>query len=454
MRYKRLSHSVSSVAPGSNIPSALPLSISRWLEICLHLLLCAVWVWLGMQLMIVDVWDETNGLAWLHNAQQSLAEKFTSIWTPPVAFFRPLPTAFAAIVIHFTHDDALAWRLLRAANMVVLLATLFLLQRIRLTWGGPSQLRALLLTVLVLYSGSACIVAGWYTNCFDAWALFFLVAGITCLATHRPWWAGTFFAIALFCKETAVLIFPFLLLLKLTQRVTRREAVFAVLPVLFGMLCYFPLRSMLIDFGSSHDIHAVRLADVWPTLVNFTESFWRQTMKLIGPPFSGFVWLGISVLTLCRWRARVGLVLFLVAVVPVYLGMFTMAPQGKLIHYWNFIGRLYLIPGVLMLLLLVLEGRLWGLTLLLVPVFSGAWVTYHDHLRFQQTYQQIRALAASTNERPLHIYTEESLPNDAISEVHFGHFPEAQWELDHWSGTLRQRPPHHPSQSQEQAPPP
>jgi hypothetical protein len=403
--------------------------------------------------MITDVWDETNGLAWLHNPQQSLLEKFTSIWTPPVAFFRPLPTLFAATVIHVTHDDAIAWRVLRAANMVVMLSTVFLLQRIRQTWGGPSSLRALLLTVLVLYSGSACIVAGWYTNCFDVWALFFLIAGVACLTVHRPWWTGVLFALAMFCKETAVLIFPFLFVLYSTQRVTRMEASLATLPALLGVVCYFSLRRLLIDFGSAHDIHSLQVADVLPTFVNFTESFWRQTMKLSGPPISGFVWLGVSILTLCRWRARIGLVLFLAAVVPVYLGMFTIMPQEKLIHYWNFIGRLYLIPGVLALLFLVLEGRLWGIVLLLIPILSGAWVTYRDHLRFQQSYQQMHTLAASSNERPLLIYTEESLPNDPIRDIRFGQFPEAQWELDCWNGTLHQRTPH-PLPSQEQAPPP
>ncbi|MBM4256179.1 MAG: hypothetical protein FJ147_09810 [Deltaproteobacteria bacterium] len=403
----------------------------------IHITLCAVWIFLGVQLMVTDVWDESNGLTWFYDPHQSLAQKCSQVWTKPVALFRPLPTIFTAVVIHYLQNDEFAWRLLRAANMGLMLVTLSLLHKIREVWGVRSHPHALAVTVLTLYSGSACIAAGWYVNCFDVWALLFLVAGLFLLSRQQVWTAGLSFGVAFFCKETAILIFPFLLLLVAMQRVPIRAVILAAIPAVVGAGSYFVLRSVLIDFGSAHDIHLLRWADVWPTLMNFTESFWRQTMKDNGQVVSGFVWLTISLLTVPHWRGRAGLALFFLSIVPVYLGMFASDQQGKLIHHWNFIGRLYLIPGVLVLLSLV--GHTWGLMLLAIPILSGALITYSDHMRFQRAYVSIHALAERESERPLLLYSSVPLPIDTRRSIQFGDFPAARWELDLRNGSLSKR---------------
>ncbi|MGW2080428.1 glycosyltransferase 87 family protein [Streptomyces sp. NPDC001939] len=63
--------------------------------------------------------------------------------------------------------------------------------------------------------------SGWWGQC-DSIYTAFLVGGIHYVLRHRPWWACTFFGIALAFKFQAVFLFPFLLVLVLARRVPWR----------------------------------------------------------------------------------------------------------------------------------------------------------------------------------------------------------------------------------------
>ncbi|AVH56803.1 MULTISPECIES: glycosyltransferase 87 family protein [Streptomyces] len=74
---------------------------------------------------------------------------------------------------------------------------------------------------VVLFLPTVVTNSGWWGQC-DAVYTAFLVGGVHYVLRHRPWWACTFFGIALAFKFQAVFLFPFLLVLVLVGRVPWR----------------------------------------------------------------------------------------------------------------------------------------------------------------------------------------------------------------------------------------
>ncbi|MEU6063285.1 glycosyltransferase 87 family protein [Streptomyces sp. NPDC047082] len=74
---------------------------------------------------------------------------------------------------------------------------------------------------IVLFLPTVVINSAWWGQC-DAVYTAFLVGGLYHTLRHRPWWAYTFFGIALAFKFQAVFLFPFLLVLVLVGRVPWR----------------------------------------------------------------------------------------------------------------------------------------------------------------------------------------------------------------------------------------
>ncbi|MER6060305.1 hypothetical protein ABT167_03705 [Streptomyces sp. NPDC001792] len=74
---------------------------------------------------------------------------------------------------------------------------------------------------VVLFLPTVVTNSAWWGQC-DAVYTAFLVGGIYHVLRHRPWWACTFFGIALAFKFQAVFLFPFLLVLVLVRRVPWR----------------------------------------------------------------------------------------------------------------------------------------------------------------------------------------------------------------------------------------
>ncbi|MFF0159040.1 glycosyltransferase 87 family protein [Streptomyces sp. NPDC005263] len=103
---------------------------------------------------------------------------------------------------------------------------------------------------VVLFLPTVVTNSGWWGQC-DVLYTAFLVGGIHYVLSHRPWWACTFFGIALAFKFQAVFLFPFLLVLVLVGRVPWRSllavpAAYLVLDVPALMLGADPWRLLTV----------------------------------------------------------------------------------------------------------------------------------------------------------------------------------------------------------------
>ena len=405
---------------------------ARWrVAICV-----AVVVWTGflLRLMIADVWDETNGMLYFSDPVHSYPELVGFVLTKSISFWRPLPTLLAATVLHVLPDFNWSWRVLRGINIALLLGAFAILGAALTRWIGPLAPRdRFLLLSAALYSGSAVIVAGWYANIFDASALFAVACGLLLLAGERPVAAGLVFGIGFFCKETAALSLPFLVVLFAARRVSLRNAVRAGVPTLVLGLCYFWLRGRLIPLGGPTDTHRFALNELLPTLVHIIEGFWLQTVKA-GPwiPIGALITIA-SLAALRKPPLIASMTAFLAATVFIYWGMVGIL-QTDLIDPLNFVGRMFLLPCALFLFLLALERRTTTIALLLIPIGFGAVLTYRDHARFQRLYKHIY------RDAPMAVYFPVKPLDDSVRGVHIGDIPDAPYQIDARAARLIVRP--------------
>jgi len=401
----------------------------------------AVWIVLMVRLMIADVWDETNGMLYFSDPANSLDEIVRFVLTQSLGFWRPVPTLLAGAVMHFLPDFAVSWRVLRAINMallvgaVTILSNAVFLQTPKPGTAAPTPRERFVLTIAVLFSGSAVITAGWYANIFDASALFALACGLALLARGRSLSAGIVFGIAFFCKETAALILPFLVVLLVARRISWRDAMRAGVPALALGFLYFTIRSRIIPFGGAGDVHTFDPQYLWPTIVNLVQSFWLQTLKagpwlVIGAAFTLF-----ALASLRRPPVIAAMVAFLGATVVIYWGMFATV-QTDVIDAANFIGRLYLVPVTLFLFLLALERKTIAIAVLLIPIVFGAALTYRDHARFQRMYKRIYRTAREAKVKPLTVHYPPKPLDDTVRGVRVGDIPDAQVRVDAKTGRL------------------
>lgn len=408
----------------------------RWIEALIVLL----WVALMVRLMIADVWDETNGLLVFGDPSRSIAEVVRLVWTTSMGFWRPAPAWIASLAIRITGHPAVAWRLLRALNMAMLLGALVLIRGALQNWGVVRRSELLGFSILFLFSGSAIICAGWYANIFDASALLVIAIGMRLLSVDRLVAAGFLFGSAFFFKETAALVLPFLVLLVAMRRIDWRSAWRIVLPaVVLGGL-YFLMRSQRVGLGSTQDVHQFRLAYFWPSLLGLCESFWRQTMNGTRG-FVGFAFLALSIGALRGIASKAAALLFVVATAFVYWGMFLIHRDGELIHHLNFVGRLYLIPAVLMLIALVLQRRPEVLVVLAIPIVVGAWQTYRTHEQFQRAYKRLYTTAMRSQDHPFRVHYPLKPLDDPARNLKVGDFPEARYAVNTRDGSIVVRSP-------------
>jgi len=396
-----------------------------------------IWVFFAIRLMIADVWDETNGMLAFSNPTTTLAQKVSFVLTSSLGFWRPLPTLMVTVVLHFIRDFDVSWRVLRAVNIAMMLAALWLLSRvIAESVEKPSAALRLAFTAAFLFSGSAVMAVGWYADVFDASVLLLLAAGTLLLVRRRAIEAGVVFGAAFFCKETAALAFPFLLMLLAARRITLRQSLQAGIPAAILGAVYFGFRSRIVPFGGEGDIHGFVPEHLWPTLVHLGESFWRQTLKGSGPGVLGFAALALSLAALRRPRLVAAAVAFLCAMAVLYWGMFGEYQNGVVIHHLNFIGRLYLVPVSLVLTVLAIERRTIAIALLCIPIFLGGYTTWRDHARFQRMYRRIYRTAREAPTKPLLVHYPPKLLDDTVRGIKVGDIPEAPVRVDAKTGRL------------------
>lgn len=413
----------------------------------------ALWLIAVSMQMIADVWDETNGMLFFSSPAMSLTAKLHFVLTQSLGFWRPLPTLAVAALLHFVPDFEVSWRLLRAVNIIALIAALYLLlsainnfhgRRTIRSWDGPL---AIATTVAFLWSGSALITAGWYANIFDVAALLLVMGGIRLLSDGRPLTAGVLLGIAFFCKETAVLAAPALLTLLLAGHIKGRALVRTAIPALVLGATYFWIRSRIIPFGTESDVHQFAANQFWPTIRNLAESFWRQNLKGAGGIF-GFAWLLLSFAALRRWKVMAGAIVLFAATVVIYWGMFGEYQDGILMHHLNFVGRLYLMPAALFLLVLGAERKKIAIALLCVPIVAGAYTTYRDHRRFQNAYRKIYAAAHDSSAHPTTVNYPTKPLDDTVRGITVGNLPGAMIEIDSRDGRLVLTPRYQPASAQ------
>jgi hypothetical protein len=392
----------------------------------------AIWIVFMIRLMIADVWDETNGMLAFSSASMSLGAKLRFVLTQSLGFWRPLPTLLVVNVLHFIPDFDVSWRVLRAINIAMIVAAVLVLLE---TAEVKGALR-FAMTIALLFSGSAVIAAGWYANIFDASVLLLIAIAIRLLFRDRAIVAGIVLGVAFFCKETAALSLPFLLVLFAARRITFRQLLQAGVPAALLGAVYFAIRARIVPFGSAGDVHGFNVEYFWPTVVNLSESFWRQTMKGPGPGLLGFIFLVLALLVLRRPRLIGAALVFLAATVVIYWGMFGEYQNDVLIHHLNFIGRLFLVPVALMLFVLALERRTLAIAVLCLPIVFGGYTTWRDHARLQRTYKRIYRTAAEAPRKPLIVHSPAKPLDDTVRGIRIGDFPTAPVIVNAKTGRL------------------
>lgn len=392
-----------------------------------------VWVAAMARLFIADVWDETNALVVFGDPSQSAGRLIATILKTPLPFWRPIPTIFAALVIHALPFGA-AWVLLRIVNMLTIVAAILLLIRALRAWDGEDFRRDAVFLFAALFSAGAVIVAGWFANIFDASAMLLLACGIVLLT--RRWFleAGLVFGFAFFFKETAALALPFVVWLAAIGRLRWREAMKVIVPAMTLGVVYFVLRGLVVPLGSAADTHQFAASMIVPTARGLVESYWRETLWN-APSVAGYVVFLFSFAALRGWRSRAAFLGFLACNVVIYLSMFATYQGRTLIHYLMFVPRLYFIPVTLTLFVFALQRRTWAIAVLAIPLLLGATATYVGYARFQRAYAAIYR----TEPKPLRIDYAGKPLHDPIRRIDIGDFPDAPLRLDPFRGQLVRR---------------
>ncbi len=394
--------------------------------------LVVVWLLVVARLFIADVWDETNGLVVFNVPGQSVGELVRVILKTPLPFWRPIPTIFAALVIRWTPPEV-AWRLLRIVNILTILAALVLLLRALQRWDGRDDRRDLLLTLTMLFSGGAIIVATWYANLFDAFVMLFIAVALTLIQRGRFVAAGCVLGAAFFFKETVAVVLPLLLLLWAIDRLPIKDAIKTAVPTILLGALYFALRSLVVPFGSAADTHQFHLAKLAPTATIFASTFWTETTWGRAWSLLGLAAFVVSVVAMRGWRARLAFLVYVAACIVMYLEMF--AWQQELITHLMFIGRLYFIPVTLVLFVFALDRRWWALAVLAIPLLIGAFFTARHYERFQRSYRNIYRHTT----KPIRIHYPPKPLHDPRRGIEIGDLPDAPWALDPMTGRLVRR---------------
>ncbi len=398
----------------------------------------AIWTLAMARLFIADVWDETNALVVFgRGSGQSALQLVRVILKTPLPFWRPIPTILVALAIHWIPDPEVTWRLLRIANVAIVLGALWLLLKTLDAWDGRSERRNALFAFAYLFSGGAIIVATWFANIFDAAVMLLIAWGLLLVTRNKFVSAGLLFGVAFFFKETAAMTLPLVVLLITVDRIKIRDAVKVAIPTLSLGVFYFVLRSLVVPFGSAADTHQFHAATIAPTVMGLIESYWRESLwghaTILGYGFFLF-----SLGAMRGLRARVVFGGFVAFAALIYMEMFTTYQGNALIHYLMFIPRLYFIPVVLSLFVFAVDRRWWAVAVLAIPLLAGAVGTYARYERFQRSYRNLYRYAR-TAPKPLRIDFAMKPLHDPARGIEIGDFPDAHLRIDPVNGLMVKR---------------
>lgn len=401
------------------------------------LLLGLAWLFSLRGLMITDIWDETNLLLALRSptfAGLGVGKLIAYVWTHEVSFYRPLATSVLICVEELGGTD---FRYLRYANALLVLASVLLFSRILFERFEVSAARVVAFAALALGSSAALITASWFANVFDATCLFLLALGYFLVFRDRFFAGGIVIGTAFFCKEIAILGIPFLLFGYISGKYSARSLAKIAGPALALAGVYLFMRQSVVEFGSSSDIHPFVPSVFIPSLVAFLKSFWWQHTKFPSHGamgIAGLVLLGLTILSIRNHRSQALAIAIVLIASVAYWGMF--GYQDKMVvTSFNFIGRLYLIPSILILFLLAVDSDWRIFPLLLVPLLAGAMASYADHSAFQRLYLDMyREAAAGPGTLRVH-YPDKQL-DDPARRLRVGDDPSASITIDRMRATL------------------
>lgn len=406
----------------------------------LSLCLGVIWLWWIDQLMIADVWDETNGILLLTTEPligSSPLEALRIFWLHelPLNIYRPLGSSLFFLLAQATDGNFV---ILRYFNSLLLLAAIGLITSVLFTDRNVKPWRCLAFFTLGLFSASAAITAGWFANIFDASCLFLIALSLRLLVSNGLMASALCLSLAAFCKEAYVLAFPlFFFLIGQLQNVGWRQLILPVSLVLFSSLLYWFLRHSMVPIGSPEDLHGFAPEQYRSSTLSFLGGFLSQSSKfsLWDISFS----LGLSALALCLISLRnqavvlaVGSMLVMCSVV--YWGMF--GYRATTLMGWEiFIGRLYLVPYLIFLFFLCKYGDWRVFPVLLCFNLWGSVTTVSDYRIFQQTYAEIYKLASETEGR-LEIHFPGKPLEDPKRNLSIGNYPDSELRIDVVNGGL------------------
>jgi len=416
-------------------PSPRVLTVAR-------VLVVLIWIGVVAALMVTDLWDESRGLVLADRLDFVELIRTTTVQesTGEGVLFRPLPfVVFAAVAKSLTSFE-LVWRAMRVVCAACVVASVLLLGNAIQRLGRRDGVLQLTVDVALLWSGAAIITASWFANLFDAMALLGVAVGIALLSRRAGLSAGLAIGAGVFCKEIALIALPVVAALGWAHVVPKREAGRALLAAGASVTFYLILRALIVPPGSMSDVHQLTAGGFLTALARLPETLWWQVADV---PVRGVgtVLAVVGFMTLGSWGVRAGAVAVWVTSSLMYGTLIHLGPS-PLLSPDNFIGRLYLVPWAMLVLLIAVGGRRWVLLLALAPLTWGAWVTVDRHLRFQSVYVEVYTAAMTTAETPMRVdcrlYAEPF--HHRLRGVEFGRFEDAAWVL-HLDGALVRRPP-------------
>jgi hypothetical protein len=400
--------------------------------------ICGVWLCAMSLQMIADTWDETNALLLFRDLreQSDLPANLKLLWTQSVGgLYRPLPLSIAFLIDTAIEDYDKSWHCLRLTCMLLLLASLALALQTLRRLASVDRCRDGWFMLLFLGSGSVVISGAWFANLFDACAMFFIASGLYCLATGRLNSAFVCLATAFFCKEIAILIFPFLAALAWDKKIARKPAACLIGALLPAFLLYFWIRQTLVPLGSAQDVHGFELSQLVPTARNLAESLWWQHTRRAEWGLAGLLATLGFLVSLRSYKLALSAIALLAGCTLVYVGMLGY-PEGGVIGYQVFQGRLYLLPFLLLLLIAGLAGRWWTWLVILLPVLLGGVSTYTASYQLQQTYAALYVLASEHRGQPVYVHYPEKPLADTRRQLFIGDYPEAEYRIEPQTGRV------------------
>jgi len=397
-----------------------------------------VWLILISNLMIADVWDESNALVLLSTDMidsASYGELFSIFWFHKIPFdiYRPLASSSVMILAKIFSGDFVA---IRYSVSAVLLAAIFIFSEV-LKRLQVEDKKVCLFFIVVLFSSASLISGTWFANVFDVFCLFFLSLAAYFYISNRVIYFLLFTFAAAFSKEIYILIVPLLFFITLKFSIPIQRFGYFLIGFTIISAFYWSIRSAFIPFGSGEDIHGFSLSGALNSHLSFLAGFVFQSNKfeLWDSVFLiGILGLVISITSMRNIVSRISAIFSLFLSMLAYWGMFGFQ-AGEVISAHNFIGRLYLIPFSLIIFIMVTDSNLRAVIALLLLSSVSLGYTFYDHRNFQKTYLEIYELAATSDSEIKIFYKEKNL-SDSIRKVEIGSHSDAEFRIDSQRGGL------------------